>query len=135
MLLKVHRIRFTWLFTIANFKSKEIYDIYFQFSLKDPWLLPKYDPHFGKTDTPLYGWLFFYFGRQTIGMLYKTDATNAPICDKKGNKYTPLYAENRNKRDALHALIKNNMQFKIGAEIAMDEHIGKITFIKPKEIK
>lgn len=33
-----------------------------QFSLKDPWLLPKYDPNF--CSGPLYGWLFFYFGKK-----------------------------------------------------------------------
>lgn len=34
-----------------------------QFSLKEPWLLPRHERHYGRTiDMNLYGWLFVYFG-------------------------------------------------------------------------
>lgn len=42
----------------------DMYSVYWQFSLKKPWLLPKYEPEFGESKIPLYGWLFFYFGRK-----------------------------------------------------------------------
>lgn len=49
-----------WLLTKNS--NGDMYSVYWQFSLKDPWLLPKYDPNF--CSGPLYGWLFFYFGRE-----------------------------------------------------------------------
>ena len=33
-----------------------------QFSLKDPWLIPRHEEHHGEADANLWGWLFFYFG-------------------------------------------------------------------------
>lgn len=44
-------------------RTKEKEHIYVQFSLKDPWSTPKYDPNFADGTMPLLGWLFFYFGR------------------------------------------------------------------------
>ncbi|MCB7508718.1 hypothetical protein G7B22_28815 [Blautia sp. MSK.20.9] len=58
-----HRIRTTWM-VLYNQKNGEQYSVYWQFSLKKPWLLPKYEPEFGESKVPLYGWLFFYFGRK-----------------------------------------------------------------------
>lgn len=38
-----------------------------QFSLKEPWLFPKCDKHFGENrDIVLYGWLFLYFGHTDL---------------------------------------------------------------------
>lgn len=48
-------------FGLLNKKSGRMYLL--QFSLKDPWLFPKVDKHYGKNiDIVLYGWLFIYFG-------------------------------------------------------------------------
>lgn len=55
--MRILRKRGTFVFAT----KKRAYII--QFSLKDPWLLPHHDPHFGKkADANLWGWLFFYFG-------------------------------------------------------------------------
>lgn len=86
-ILSAKRKNLTWQFIVANFKTKEVRSVYFQFSLKDPWWLPKYDPHFGKADIPLWGWLFFYFGGRKEGMLCETTNDNAKIIDKNGKKY------------------------------------------------
>ena len=51
------RLRATWRVAYKN-SNGDIYSVYWQFSLKDPWLLPKYGPNF--CSGPLYGWLFFY---------------------------------------------------------------------------
>ena len=55
------RLRATWMVAYKN-SNGDIYSVYWQFSLKDPWLLPKYDPNF--CSGSLYGWLFFYFGKK-----------------------------------------------------------------------
>ena len=54
--MKILRKRGTFVFVT----KKKAYII--QFSLKDPWLLPRHDPHHSEADANLYGWLFFYFG-------------------------------------------------------------------------
>lgn len=48
-------------------KKRKIYFI--QFSLKEPWLLPKHESHYRKDvfDCNMYGWLFFYFGTMPVG--------------------------------------------------------------------
>lgn len=56
------RYRATWMVMYQK-RDGQQYSVYWQFSLKKPWLLPKYDPEFGKDKVPLYGWLFFYFGK------------------------------------------------------------------------
>ena len=57
------RLRATWMVDYKN-SNGDMYSVYWQFSLKKPWLLPKYEPEFGESKIPLYGWLFFYFGRK-----------------------------------------------------------------------
>jgi len=48
-------------FGILIRKTRRMY--LFQFSLKEPWLTPKCDRHYGHNkDIVLYGWLFCYFG-------------------------------------------------------------------------
>lgn len=54
-----------WL--LEDKQTKEIENVYVQFSLKDPWWIPKYDPNFADGTIPLHGWLFFYFGRSKYG--------------------------------------------------------------------
>lgn len=56
------RLRTTWIVLYRNSRGEE-YSVYWQLSLKDPWLVPRYNPEFGKDKQPLYGWLFFYFGK------------------------------------------------------------------------
>ena len=56
------RIRGSFMWFVLNKKTNKINKIYCQFSLKDPWWIPKYDPNYLDGKLPLYGWLFFYFG-------------------------------------------------------------------------
>jgi hypothetical protein len=91
-LLFVKRHRGTFLFAFANFKTQECYEWFFQFSLKDPWLLPKYDPYYLNGKWPLAGWLFFYFGRHTRGAVIPCRQCDIgegkkPVIDKAGNMY------------------------------------------------
>lgn len=46
--------------------KKKIYFI--QFSLKEPWLIPRHEQHYKPEvlDANMYGWLFFYFGTMPI---------------------------------------------------------------------
>ena len=120
MLLDVKRKRFTWNFMIANFKTKEVYSFYIQFSLTDPWWLPRYEPHFGKTDIPLYGWLFFYFGRRTEGILYETTEEDAKITDKRGNKYYLFTTKEREMSDEVRKAVKNRATFDVEETINED---------------
>lgn len=87
-ILFAKRKRFTFLISIADFSSQECYEVYFQFSLKDPWWLPKHEQEFGKSKIPLYGWLFFYFGRRSIGVLVPSENGRQPIAKK------PIYDNN-----------------------------------------
>lgn len=92
-LLFARRHRGTFLFAFVNFKTQECYEWYIQFSLKDPWWIPKYDLYFlndGKW--PLAGWLFFYFGRHTRGAIIprlenEIPEGKKPVIDKAGNLY------------------------------------------------
>lgn len=44
-----------------------------QFSLKEPWLLPKCDRNYGEDkNIVLYGWLFIYFGYTDFKIFQKT---------------------------------------------------------------
>lgn len=62
--MELIRNRFT--FGLLSYKSKRMYLL--QFSLKEPWLLPKCDRHYGgDLDIVLYGWLFIYFGYTDFG--------------------------------------------------------------------
>ena len=56
------RLRTSWIVLYRNSKGEE-YTVYWQLSLKNPWWIPRYNPEFGKGQQPLYGWLFFYFGK------------------------------------------------------------------------
>lgn len=95
-ILFAKRKRFTFLISIADFSSQECYEVYFQFSLEDPWWFPKYEPEFGDSKVPLYGWLCFYFGRRSIGVLVPSNAmeeskAKKPIYDCNGRLWH-LYA-------------------------------------------
>mgnify|MGYP003228585082 FL=1 len=66
-ILTVQRKRFTWM---VSYKDAEGHfsQVYWQFSLKEPWLIPHFDDGTSgpRADRlPLYGWLFFYFGKNT----------------------------------------------------------------------
>lgn len=86
------RIRGSFLFWIIDFDTQEVYSTLFQFSFKDPWWLPRYEPEYGKIKTPLYGWLFFYFGRETSGVIVpakrgEVSTAKKPIYDRFGNRW------------------------------------------------
>ena len=117
MIRKIIRERFTFNIMKVNFKTKEVYSVYLQFSLKDPWLFPKYEPHFGTADIPLYGWLFFYFGRYTDGILYETSDEDAEITDRKNHKYHIFTAKDRTMRDEMRKAVKNKATFDVKESI------------------
>lgn len=92
MLLQLKRVSHTYGFLYANFKTLEIKSMYFQFSLKDPWLIPHYESESGKSKTPLFGWLFFYVGIATEALLCPVVKEDLPfvgkvIEDKTGTLY------------------------------------------------
>lgn len=48
-------------FGIVNTRNRKLYLL--QFTLKNPWLIPKCDKNYGKEkNIVLYGWTFVYFG-------------------------------------------------------------------------
>ena len=59
----------TFMWWILNKNTNKINNAYIQFSLKNPWCIPKYNPNFLNGNCPLFGWLFFYFGKNEIGVL------------------------------------------------------------------
>lgn len=120
MIIEVQRDGFTWNFMNVNFRTKEAYSIYIQFSLQEPWLFPKYDPHFSNLDIPLYGWLFFYFGRQTEGILYKTEDEDAKFSDLKGNRYHLFIAKERQMKDDIRKAVKKKAIFEVEETIKED---------------
>lgn len=63
------RERGTFMWWILNKKTNKINNAYIQFSLKNPWWIPKYDSNFLNGKCPLHGWLFFYFGKIEAGEL------------------------------------------------------------------
>lgn len=105
---------------MCNFKTKEAYSIYIQFSLTDPWWLPRYKPHYSKINIPLCGWLFFYFGRQTEGILYETEESDAKITDKQGQKYYLFTIKDRNIKDRVRKAIKHQAHFEVKIKLNDD---------------
>lgn len=66
-ILAVQRKRFTWMVSYKNAEG-QLSQVYWQFSLKEPWLIPHFDDGTSGSRAgmlPLYGWLFFYFGKNT----------------------------------------------------------------------
>lgn len=110
--VNILRKRFTWKIMYINFRTKEARAIYIQFSLKDPWLIPHYEKHFGKADIPLAGWLFFYIGVVSEGIIYKGDE-NSKIVDNNGNRYYFKAFDNRKTADWYHNIVKNGGSFNI----------------------
>jgi hypothetical protein len=118
-LLTVKRTNGTVFFTIINFKTQEVYYLYFQLSLKNPWWLPKYEPNFSSANIPLYGWLFFYFGRVTKGIVCPTDDVDAKIKDKQGNRYHLYTFSDRFVQNEVRSLVKRNASFEINKETSL----------------
>lgn len=89
------RLGGTFLFAIADINTQECYQWYFQFSLKDPWWLPRYEAEFGEDKSPLCGWLFFYFGRETKGVIVPASPDDKPTVKNpiydKGGRLWHLY--------------------------------------------
>lgn len=57
--MKLIRKRAT--FALLSYRTRRMYLL--QFSLKEPWLLPKCDRHYWEDkNIVLYGWMFIYFG-------------------------------------------------------------------------
>lgn len=94
LLLEFKQIRHTYCIVYINFKTFEIKSIYFQASLKNPWLIPHYEPSHGTSNLPLAGWLFWYAGCTTEGLICPITEYDIPffgkqqaIKDKQGNLY------------------------------------------------
>lgn len=108
-IISAKRQRGTAVFTIVNFTNKEVYQVYFQFSLKDMWLKPHFED-FGKSKIPLYGWLFFYFGRESVGFIEQTsDIASDEKCiifDKHHNTYI-IYALPKSMRKKFREDVKH----------------------------
>jgi len=69
--LKYHQGKETYFWDRIDFRNGTLYTNTIQITLKDPWLLPKYEDDFaGIEGLRLYGWLFFYFGRFYKGLIY-----------------------------------------------------------------
>ena len=112
--LPVIRKRGTFKISYVNFKTNEARALYIQFTLKDPWWLPHYEEHFGSADIPLAGWLFFYVGLLTEGIVYPGDE-KAKIIDKDGNRY--YYVDmSREEADDYHKKTKAGKRFYILAD-------------------
>lgn len=62
--------------------------------MKNPWLIPHYEPSYGSSNLPLAGWLFWYAGYTTEGLICPVTKYDIPffgkqkgIKDKQGNLY------------------------------------------------
>lgn len=57
--MEILRVKST--FGLLSLKKRRLYIL--QFTLKEPWLIPKRDKHYGENkNIVLYGWLFVHFG-------------------------------------------------------------------------
>lgn len=71
--MKFLRCRAT--FGLLSFRTGKMYLL--QFSLKEPWLLPKCDRRYGQDkNIVLCGWLFVYFGYADLKKLQKRGDTH-----------------------------------------------------------
>lgn len=93
LLLEFKQIRHTYCIVYINFKTFEIKSLYFQASMKNPWLIPHYEPSHDSS-LPLAGWLFWYAGCTTEGLICPISEYDIPffgkqqaIKDKQGNLY------------------------------------------------
>lgn len=110
-ILDKRKVGHTYGCTIVNFKTQECYDLYFQVSLKDPWLIPRYRREFGKAKMPLYGWLFFYCGRMTRGIVYpinksEISSPNKLLVDKNNRTFALCTVSERKLADQIRETVK-----------------------------
>lgn len=94
LLLAFKQIRHTYGIVYVNFKTLEIKSLYFQTSMKNAWLIPHYEPSHGSNSLPLAGWLLWYAGCTTEGLICPVSEYDIPffgkqqaIKDKQGNLY------------------------------------------------
>lgn len=105
LLLEFKQIKHTYGIVYVNFKTLEIKSLYFQASMKDPWFIPHYEREFGSNKIPLAGWLFWYAGCVTEGLICPVTEYDIPffskqqvIKDKQGNMYMTATTD----RDIIH---------------------------------
>lgn len=96
--------------TIANFKTREVFDLYVMISHKLR-LCPWKDSHFGgkKVDLPVWGWLWFYWGRSTSGLLVKKKPDkneHRKILIYNHHTYQVFKATNRKESDMIQCFIR-----------------------------
>lgn len=111
-ILPVLRKNGTFKISYVNFRTSEARALYLQFTFKDPWWLPRYEKHFGTADTPLAGWLFFYFGVLTEGIVYPGDEKSL-IFDGDGNGYYYIGFATRAEADDYHEKVTAGEKFYI----------------------
>lgn len=97
MLIKKWKTGETIYWMKANFKNRTAYTDVIKITLKEPWLIPKYEDDFaGLEGFRLYGWLFFYFGRYYAGLLvpaekedfeFTENENKKPLIDEMGNEW------------------------------------------------
>ena len=127
-ILYTYRLKWALAFRIANFKTKELYDMYFLITSVYPWLLPHYEAEFGKNKVSLYGWLLFYLGRQTVGVIgqdeNEVDSDKKVITDRYGNTYKAYLFQDKEMTKRLRYLIRN-----YHCDIAIEEKDGEVTIV------
>ncbi len=134
MILEIKRSRGTIWFVLASFKTKEVYSLYFQFSLQDPWWIPSHK-HIG--EIPLWGWLFFYFGRLTEGVLEEIDAGESDdkkmIVDRKGNAYAICTISGKQMREKVRSAIRRGAEIHVEKQTWPDGTIDRTIIAKIKQ--
>lgn len=94
LLLQFKHVNHTYVIVYANFKTLELKSLYFMASMKNPWLIPYYEPSYGSSSLPLVGWLFWYAGCSTEALICPVTEYDIPffgkqkaIKDKQDNLY------------------------------------------------
>lgn len=130
-IIKIIRRGFAFNFVIADFKTQLVEEVYFIFSKTDPWFIPRYEPKYGKLKFPLYGWLFFYFGKKILGVIYEQkDMSLASIIDKNGKGYNVYTVSDDEIKDMIKQLVKEKQEFYVDYVYSED---GKEVILKNRD--
>lgn len=103
------RLYGTFGLTLCNFKTKVINLYIFQFSLKKPWLIPHVERNY-ESKSDLYGWLFFYFSKSTLAVIYDGE-DDAKLTDRDGKHYYVFKVDNYKERVIVDTYIKHGINF------------------------
>lgn len=112
-ILKVERIGGTFMVHVANYKKKTMFRYFFQFSFKKPWLIPGVERNYNKLEFDLYGWLFFYFGKEYTGLLYETNDKETVLKNRKGQSYYLFSLDSYAEKMMMKKHLKLGTHFKV----------------------